>query len=145
MQSINEQRKISYRSSTIGHLLPPINHRRSERCYKQREDNSWSGPRAAKVVKMLEDRQPQPTIVDLDAPAESEAWVAMMEQQMRQATVGSKKNGRVFDLDFETHASSRTFTPPPPPPPPPPSPYSAMEDASAASRLLGLSFIFVGH
>ncbi|KAL2249489.1 UNVERIFIED_CONTAM: hypothetical protein Sindi_2422600 [Sesamum indicum] len=77
---------------------------------------------------MLEDHQPWPTADDLGAPAESEASVAMTEQQMWLSVVGGKNKGRVFDHDFMAHVSGRTFTSPSPSPPPPTTTDPAMED-----------------
>ncbi|KAL0440190.1 UNVERIFIED_CONTAM: hypothetical protein Slati_2502000 [Sesamum latifolium] len=74
----------------------------------------------------MEDHRPQPTADDGHTPAESEASVALIEQQMWQAAVGGKNKGRVFDLGSEAHFSSRTYTSLPPPPPPPQNP--AQED-----------------
>ncbi|KAL2237461.1 uncharacterized protein LOC110012124 [Sesamum indicum] len=97
-----------------------------ERCYKKKEDDDWSGPMVVEETfqKMLEDHQPQPTADDLDAPVESEASVAMMEQQMWLAAVRGKNKGRVFVFGSEAHVSSRTFTSPSPSLPPDP----VMED-----------------
>ncbi|KAL0401883.1 UNVERIFIED_CONTAM: hypothetical protein Slati_4218200 [Sesamum latifolium] len=69
----------------------------------------------------MEDHQPQPT--GDDGPAESEASVAMTEQQMWLAAMEGKNKGRVFGLGSEAHCTTRTYTyrsPSPPPPPPPP-------------------------
>ncbi|KAL0433374.1 UNVERIFIED_CONTAM: hypothetical protein Slati_2671700 [Sesamum latifolium] len=63
-----------------------------ERCYKKKDDGGWSGPRVAGVTetfqKLMEDHQPQPT--GDDGPAESEASMAMTEQQMWLAAVGER-------------------------------------------------------
>ncbi|KAL0457794.1 UNVERIFIED_CONTAM: hypothetical protein Slati_0406600 [Sesamum latifolium] len=72
----------------------------------------------------MEDHQPQPTIEDHDTSAESEASVAMTEQQLWLATIEGKNKGRVFGIGCETHISSRNYTSPSPPPQPNP----AMED-----------------
>ncbi|KAL2253562.1 UNVERIFIED_CONTAM: hypothetical protein Sindi_0150900 [Sesamum indicum] len=105
-----------------------------ERCYKKKEDSSWSGPREEEVAetfqKLSKDHQPQPTTKDHDAPANSETSVAMTEQQIWLAAVGRKNEDRVFGLGSETYVYSRIFTSPLSPPliPPPLPPNLAMED-----------------
>ncbi|KAL0448009.1 UNVERIFIED_CONTAM: hypothetical protein Slati_1928800 [Sesamum latifolium] len=47
-------------------------------------------------------------------PTESEALVAMIEQQLWLAAVGGKNKGRVFSLGSKAHVSSRTYTSPSP-------------------------------
>ncbi|KAL2242539.1 UNVERIFIED_CONTAM: hypothetical protein Sindi_0371900 [Sesamum indicum] len=110
---------------------PPKHIELFERCYKKKEDEGWSRPRAAEVAKtfqkMLEDHQPQPTADNLNAPTKFEALMVMTEQQMRLATVSAKNKYRVFNLGFETHVSNRTFTSSPLTPTPP-SPNPAMKE-----------------
>ncbi|KAL0439577.1 UNVERIFIED_CONTAM: hypothetical protein Slati_2440700 [Sesamum latifolium] len=104
--------------------LPPKQMEVFERCYKKKEDGGWRRPRVVEVAdtfqKLVEDHQLQLTADDGHTPAKSEASVAMIEQQMWVAAIGGKNKGRVFGLDFESHFSNRTYTPPPPPPPPNP-------------------------
>ncbi|KAL0434357.1 UNVERIFIED_CONTAM: hypothetical protein Slati_2770000 [Sesamum latifolium] len=96
---------------------PPKQMEVFDRCYKKKEDDGWSGPRVAEETfqKLMEDHQPQPTVDEGHTPVESEASVAMTEQQMWLAVVGDKNKGRVFGLGSETHFSSRTYTSPSPP------------------------------
>ncbi|KAL0406612.1 UNVERIFIED_CONTAM: hypothetical protein Slati_3975100 [Sesamum latifolium] len=71
---------------------PPKQMELFERCYKKKDDGGWSGPRAAEVAevfqKMMEDHQSQ--LTGDDGPTESEASVAMTEQQMWLAAVGER-------------------------------------------------------
>ncbi|KAL2236268.1 UNVERIFIED_CONTAM: hypothetical protein Sindi_0818500 [Sesamum indicum] len=76
--------------------------------------------------KAWEAHSPQSTTKDHNAPAESEASVAMMKQQMWLATVEGKNKDRVFSLGSKAHISSRTFTSPLPHPTTPLLPNSAM-------------------
>ncbi|KAL0406278.1 UNVERIFIED_CONTAM: hypothetical protein Slati_3941700 [Sesamum latifolium] len=103
---------------------PPKQMEVFERYYKKKEDGGWSGPRAAEVAetfqKLMEDHQPQPTADDGHSLAESEASVAITEQQMWLAAVGGKNKGRVFGIGSEAHFSSWTYTSPSPLPPPNP-------------------------
>ncbi|XP_020548499.1 uncharacterized protein LOC105157998 isoform X2 [Sesamum indicum] len=102
--------KRSRRRSSVDH---PKQMELFERCYKKKENDSWSGPMVVEVA-MLEDRQPQLMADDLSALAKSEVSMAMTEQQMWLATIEGKNKGRVFGLGSEAHVSSRTFTSPSP-------------------------------
>ncbi|KAL0451728.1 UNVERIFIED_CONTAM: hypothetical protein Slati_1150900 [Sesamum latifolium] len=99
---------------------PPKQMELFKRCYKKKDDSSWNGPRAVEVAetfqKLMEDHQPQPTADD--GPAESEASVAMTEQQMWLAAVGEKNKNHVFGLGSEAHCTTRTYTSLSPPPHP---------------------------
>ncbi|KAL0413623.1 UNVERIFIED_CONTAM: hypothetical protein Sradi_1564000 [Sesamum radiatum] len=63
-----------------------------EHCYKKKEDDGWSRPRASKLAEMLqklmEDHQPQSMVDESHTPAESVTSVAMIEQQMYLAAIG---------------------------------------------------------
>ncbi|KAL2251694.1 UNVERIFIED_CONTAM: hypothetical protein Sindi_2291700, partial [Sesamum indicum] len=78
------------------------------KCYKKKADGGWRGPRVAEVV---------PTAEDHDTSIESEALVAMTEQQLWLAAIRGKNKARVFGLGFEAHVFNRTCTSPSPSPP----------------------------
>ncbi|KAL0361199.1 UNVERIFIED_CONTAM: hypothetical protein Sradi_3804400 [Sesamum radiatum] len=105
---------IHKRKLEVEHGRPPKQMKVFERCYKKKEDDGWSRPRAVEETfqKMLEDHQPQPTADNGRTPVESKASMAIIEQQMWLAAVGGKNKGHVFGLGSEANFSSWTYTSP---------------------------------